>query len=132
MRHFTGKSGLVTADAQTLYVGKWEATPSAELVEDTHSGSDGKKSYIVGNMGLTGTFEMGWDAAANPTEDPLNLNPGQEVALKLYLEGDSGPYLDVPAALISETPIAVPNETEVTITVNWTANGDWTMPVGDF
>ena len=81
---------------------------------------------------MTGTVTMEWDAEANPTDNPPNLNVGESVALKLYLEDTEGFYINVAAALVRETPIAVTNGPNVTFTVQWTASGSWTMPSGSF
>jgi hypothetical protein len=131
-RLFTGSTGKVIVGSTTLNVKSWEATPTCDLQENTHSGSSGYKTFNAGNMGMTGTVTMEWDAESNPTDNPPNLNVGESVALKLYLEDTEGFYIEVAAALIRETPIAVTNGSNVTFTAKWTASGTWTMPSGSF
>lgn len=131
-RLFTGSTGKVVVGATTLNVKSWEATPTCDLQENTHSGTAGYKTFNAGNFGMTGTVSFEYDAEANPTDNPPNLNVGQSVALDLYLEDTAGFYIDVPVAIIRETPIAVTNGANVTFTVQWTASGTWTMPAGAF
>jgi len=131
-RFFAGSSGKVVVGATTLNVKSWEATPTCDLQENTHSGTGGYRTFNAGNMGMTGTVTMEWDAEANPTSDPPNLNVGQSIALNLFLENAAGFFINVPSALVRETPIVVTNESNVTFTVQWTANGTWTMPAGNF
>jgi len=132
-RFLTGSTGhVLVGGVTTLDVLSWEATPSCDLQENTHSGTAGYKTFNAGNLGLTGTVSMNWDAEKNPTTNPPNLNPGQSVALKLYLEGAAGPYLQVDVAIIRETPVVVTNGADVTFTAQWTASGSWTMPAGNF
>lgn len=131
-RFFSGNSGKVKVGSATLKVTDWNADPQGDLNENTHSGSGGYKGYNPGNQGLTGTVSMQWDAEDNPTDSPPNLNPLAEVALELYLEDAAGFYLDVPSAYITGTPIGVPNGGNVTFQFNFTANGPWTMPSGNF
>jgi len=131
-RFFTGSTGKVVCEGQTLKVKGWEIDPGSDLQENTHSGTAGYKTFNAGNLGLTGTITMEWDAEDNPVDDPPNLVPGADVALELYLEDQAGFMWDIPSALIRNTPVAVRNGANVTITANFVSNGSWTPPVGDF
>lgn len=131
-RFFTGSKGHVVADGQTLDVLSWEAMPTCDLQENTHSGTNGYKTFNAGNLGMTGSVTMNWDAEANPTEDPPDLAPGSSITLDLYLEGAGTPFINIATAMIRETPIVVANGANVTFTVQWTVSGEWVMPIGDF
>ena len=132
VRFFTGSKGHVIADGQTLPVLSWEATPTCDLQEKTHSGTAGYKTFNAGNLGMTGTVSMNWDADANPMEDPPDLIPGSSITLDLYLEGAGTPFFNIAEAFIRETPVVVANGQNVTFTVQFTVSGEWVNPIGDF
>lgn len=131
-RFFTGSQGKVEAGAVSLDVTGWSATVSVELHETTHSGSAGLRTYIGGARSCQGQVTFFWDAAANPTSNPPNLNPGQTVALKLRLENATGPYLDVPAAMVVELRVVSRVNGVVECRLTFQAIGAFTMPAGNW
>src|SRR3989304_8295066 len=105
MAFLSGKSGKVVVNGTTLNVRSWAADVACDLQETSHSGASGYKTYVAGLLGLTGTVEMDWDTAANPTTNPPNLNPGETLTnLDLYLDGSS--YLRIASAIVSGSPLA--------------------------
>lgn len=131
MAYMSGKSGKVSAGGTDLDVKGWSFDPNCDLQDTSNSGDSGYKTFIAGLLGGTGSIEMDWDAAANPTTNPPNLNPGEEITnMDLYL--DSVNYIRIPTALISGTPVANAVDGKVTFNCNFTASGSWTMAAGNW
>lgn len=104
-RFFTGKQGKVTVGETDLNVTGWSARAGVEMLETTHTGSGGARSFLPSVGMCTGEVRFCWDAEALATADPPGVLPGAELELKLYLEDDSGPYLHLPTALVAELAV---------------------------
>lgn len=140
-RYFTGSQGKGTFAGTDVNVIGWDVTVESKTHEVTHSGSLGFEEFIYGNTGATGTVRFNWDAAANPTTDPPNLNPrgmaqsasDKTITGKLYLEKGTGPFFDF--AKVQITNLHVTSETQggsVTCEANFKSVGTFTMPSGNF
>lgn len=132
MAFFTGDRGIVTAGAITLKVARWTVQPEAELLETTHTGSAGFREYLASLKQLTGEVEFLFDAAANPHASPPNINPGEAVALKLYLRDPAGPFYDIPVAFIRAPRITSRVGAVVTVVFAFQSSGAFTLPVANF
>ncbi len=132
MGYFTGKTGEIDASGTTVNVTGWTADTATKLEETTHSGSAGFDTFVFGTRGCTGTMELNWDAAANPTTNPPNLKDGQTIAnLHLYLEAGQG-FLDVDNAMIGSVSYGVPVDGVATFSCSFTATGAFTEPIGNW
>ena len=132
MAFFTGKSGELDAGGTTVNVTSWTADTTTDLAETSHSGSSGLKTYVVGLRGCTGTVELNFDAAANPTTNPPNLRDGETISnFHLYLEAGQG-FLDIDDAIINSVSYSIPVDGNVAISVSFTATGDFTEPIGNW
>ncbi len=132
MAYYTGKTGELEVAGNPVNVTSWTADTTTDLSETSHSGSAGMKTFVVGLRGCTGTVELNWDAAANPTEAPYNLTDGQTIAnFHLYLEAGQG-FLDIDTAIINSVSYSTPVDGNVTISVSFTATGDFTEPIGNW
>ncbi len=134
MAFYSGSSGKVTVGSTDLNVQQWSIEPTADLDETTHSGSGGYFAAVVAKKKLTGSVQMQWDAAANPTTNPPNLNAGETVALKLYQHSTASAYWNIASAIITSTPIVTkPKEGPVvTFEFRFTAISTWTAPLGNW
>lgn len=129
MTNLSGKIGKVTVGATNMDVTQWQCTPSSDNPETTNSGTAGFYTEVMGISKCEGSFECNWDTDKVPFASPPNLNPGQVVALKLYI-GDpaSNKYVDIPTARIASVPIVSEVKGAVKFTCNFVSNGAFTLP----
>lgn len=129
MAFITGKNGKVTVDAVDIPITEWSADGKADLVDRTNSQSSGKKTYGVGLEECSGSVKCHWDGAANTMDTP-GIFQGADVALKCYISGSSGPYLNVASALIETVKVMAAIAGGVDIEFSWKSNGAFTWPTG--
>jgi len=131
-RKLSGRGGKAAVDGTTLNIGGWSFSPQCNVEDTTDTGdigSDGNtyESHLVTTLSASGNFKADWDADAKPTSTPPNLQPGREVALKLYFE-PAGDYINIPKATITSLPIVSEAKGKITFTCEFKVNGQWTMP----
>lgn len=126
----TGKDGKVTVEGTEIPITKWDAEGKAELIDRTNSKSAGHMQYGVGLKSCSGSCEAHWDGGNNMMDAP-GIIEGANVALRCYLAGTSGPYLDVPEALVESVKPTLAINGGVDFTFSWKANGTFTWPTGN-
>lgn len=117
----TGKDGSVTLGGQERNVTGWKFDPQCEILETTHSGSGGFRTYEPGPKGATGEFTMNCAVAGLPA----GLMPGTEVSGSLKLK--SGMTITIGRALISGMPIQSEVKGLITLTVSFTVSGSFNV-----
>ena len=129
---FHGNRGSVIVGSTTMCITEWSVTPEAEMIDVTGTCSDGYEELLDSIVKCTGMFKGFWDAAANPTTNPPNLNVGASVALKCYLKNTSSPYWNFPIAKITTFPVTSGVRKGVEYTCNFRSSGTFSPPVGNF
>ncbi len=123
MAFLSGKTGWVVSGANTMNVTNWTADDTSDLLETTHSGSAGFKTYVVGTQGMTGTIDLNWNSATDLTAAVPAMKSGQDIgALKLYLEGGQG-YITAASALVGTCTYTTPVDGVVTYSISFTVSG---------
>lgn len=124
----TGSSGRAQADGTIINVTRWSAAEGADWHETTHSGSGGYKESIAGAKQITGRFEGNWDANAEPTADPPNLQAGVELSnLLLYIES-GGAYVNMPLAGIDSFEVTSEVNGVISFVCAFHSNGTYSWP----
>jgi len=86
MAHIVGALGsIVSGVTEIVGAGTWSIDESADTPETTDYQSDGVKDYIAGNTGWGGSFDLTFDTTQDPFTDPPNLNAGQTLTMKFYV-----------------------------------------------
>lgn len=122
--YLTGKSGKVAIDGADYNVTGWKFDPQCEVLETTHSGSAGFRTFDAGIKGGTGEATLNCPAAAIPE----NLAPGTELAnVELFCDSVAEVPIKVAFALgiVSGLPIACEVKGLVTITLSFTVKGEY-------
>lgn len=131
-RFFTGMEGKAVVGSTTLDVRSWSAKETIKKYDTTNTGTGGSETFIKGTKSITGTVEAQWDAAKNWFASPPNINVGQTVALKLYLENSSGPYVDITTAFIESVEVTSSVEGVVGIKFEFQSTSTYAWPTTTF
>jgi len=125
----SGKIGKVTVGSTDINVVGWQATPEIASLDASHSGSAGYMTNVAGLAKCNGQFELNYDTDVPPFANPPNLNPGQIVALKLYV-GDpaSNKFVSIPTARIIQMPVVSEVAGIVKLTCQFESMGAYTLP----
>jgi len=87
MAHLTGKLADVISGVTTIKgAHNWSIDEAADTPETTDFEDDGVKSFVPGNTGWTGSFDIKYDSAQNIFTNPPNLNVGQSITFKFYID----------------------------------------------
>jgi hypothetical protein len=122
----SGKNGRALSGGTAINITGWTFTETTDALDVTHSGSSGKRTFISGLTGGEGTVEFDFDDAALFTANPPNLNPGQQITLKLEL-GNSGKFYQFTAQL-TRAELRNPVEGKVSGSASFVSSGAITRP----
>ena len=120
----------VVSGATDVPVKDWSFTPRAETEDTTNSGSDTNadgvpyRERIFVALEGTVTFTILWDFDAHPTEDPPNINVGEQITVYEYI--DAANYFTTTID-ITETPIRVHVTTGIEFSCTGLTSGEWTL-----
>ncbi len=117
MAKISGKSGKVEAPSVIAGIKSWTCDYTGDALESTDFGSSGKKEYVGGLTGWSGSFEGNYSGEAP-------IAPLTEVALKLYVDGTK--YV-TGQALITGFHITTPVDGLVTISYDFQGTGALTL-----
>lgn len=121
MAHISGKDAKVLSGVTAITgAHNWTLDWNADILEKSDYQSQANKEFIAGNSGWTGTIEVNFDTGQNPHTDPPNLNPGESITFKFYVNTT---LYYTGTALISSVSVAAPQADDVTYTVNFTGTG---------
>jgi len=123
----SGQGGSVTVKGTVLKVTEWTFEPNVTLEETTHSGSAGFKESIAVIKSATGTVTFNWDADAKPTADPPNIVVGEVPLIKLNIS-DTGDFINIPCAIITDTSYTNPAPSIFVFTFSFEVTGPFTEP----
>lgn len=131
--YFVGKDGKATVAGVDVNVEGWSVDPTADEHDVTSTRTAGFGGVITGVKRCKGVLTMSFDAAANPLDNPPALAIGTTVtSVKLYLNGTSNPYWDLPIIKVTGNPMESKVADVTKITINWTADGTFTDPTGNW
>lgn len=102
------EGGIVVARTQAGSAGEtevpisgWEGTKSVDA-DDASTNADDKFSNVTaGYKHFNGTVTCLWDSSRNDLDEPLEVEEGDKVTLRLYPDNVTGGYWNVPA-LVTE------------------------------
>lgn len=132
---FRGYTGRVFVGGTEFCVEQWQATHSVEIEDTTNTCSGGGTDQEVGAETLEGTLSGTLDITDNPYNDPPNLDPGNDVVLKLFLHssadaGGDGPFFQATCTILSQE-WTVPAKGKVGFVINFKSKGAITKPTGE-
>ena len=127
MAFLSGKTGNADAGGVNLNVTSWTAETAADILETSHSGSGGFRTFVVGLQGMTGTIELNWDSAVDLSATTPAITAGTDIgAIKLYLEGGQG-YLTAAVCLVGATTMTTATDGVVTYSTTFTVSGAYDL-----
>ena len=125
MAHLHGKDGDVKSGATSLLgIDTWTVDTEADVLEVTDFQSAGKKEFIPGNTGWSGTFEGNIDNTQDITASPPDLVAGKIVALELILDSAMKLTGD---AIVQTVSITTPQADKIRYTVTFQGTGTLTQ-----
>lgn len=132
---FRGYTGRVFVDSTEFCVEGWQGTHSVEFEDTTNTCSAGGTEQEAGPETFEGSLNGTLDITDNMYNDPPNLDPGNQVTLKLFLHssqdaGGDGPFFQF-AAKIENIQWNVPAKGKVAFTCNFKSQGAITKPTGE-
>jgi len=126
MSHLAGKNGFVKVGAdpgvtEVLGMTHWTVDLDGDALETTDFNADGIRDYVAGNTGGSGSYEANWETTLVPTEDPPNLNVGEEGEMNCYINATE--YITF-TAIITGLSIDCPQPGVVTFSGTFTISGE--------
>lgn len=135
----SAKNAKVRIDTFAFTSKKWTVTPKADKIDTTHFESGGYAASISGIVSIEFSIEADYDAANNPYDLPVGLQPGIDETgsepspthlVKLYLNDLTGPYWQITAANVWEAPMTADVKGALGISLKGEGTGTFIFPSG--
>jgi hypothetical protein len=129
IRRRAGKNGRMQVNGVILLARLWEVTETAGEIDDTNFDNASFESGTVGTLGLRIRFELLWNAAAVPLQEPAGLYPRADLAdVKLYENVADAQFWWLPLARVLDCVNGVPVRGIITYTGSLKNQGVYIRP----
>jgi hypothetical protein len=129
MEFHSGRESTATINGTELPTTGWSVDPTSEIVTFRNSKTDRYSLKEATYHDLSGSITIDFDHDENPFVAPIGLADGAELTdVKLYTNGVGSLFYDLPSIIIVGTPTSVETEGKLSVTINFTNNGEYGTP----
>lgn len=129
----SAKNAKVRINAMVFVAKKWTVTPKVDKIDTTNFESGGYAASTPGITSCEFTIEADYDAANNPYDLPMNVQPAESASdnlILLYLNDTSGPYWQISLANFWEAPMSADVKGALGISLKGEGSGVYLYPSG--
>jgi hypothetical protein len=131
----SGKFAQVRLATNVVFVAKrWKLTPRVSESDTSNFEAGGQEDLETGITGMDVEIEFDWDASqpGTPYDAPLSLQPGNNVPMKIYVNGPGGAFWNLPLVKVLTCPNTAAPREMVSGTFTGKAKPGWTFISGTF
>jgi hypothetical protein len=127
-----GKNGRMKINGQTIMTARlWETTERGDDLDGTSFESAGFEEGEIGVQVVEIRFELLWDAAKNPADDPPGLYPRADLAgVQLFENVTDNVFWELPLARVLECTNSNAVRGIITYTGRMKSQGEYFRPQG--